>query len=52
METIPEEDDEEDEDPQLAAKQGINDLDMIVYNPEESEEEPFNMAIEIGTPNY
>ena len=43
METIPEE--EEDEDPQMAAKQDIDDLDTIAYNPEESEEEPFNMAI-------
>ena len=42
LETIP----EEDEDPQMAAKQDINDLDMIAYNPEESEEEPFNMAID------
>ena len=41
LETIP----EEDEDPQMAAKLDINDLDMIVYNPEESEEEPFNTAI-------
>ena len=44
--TILEEDEEEDEDPQMAAKQDINDLDMIAYNPEESEEEPFNMAID------
>ena len=42
LETIP----EEDEDPQMAAKQDVNDLDMIAYNPEESEEEPFNMAID------
>ena len=42
METIP----EEDEDPQMAAKQDVDDLDMIVYNPEESEEEPFNTAID------
>ena len=42
METIP----EEDEDPQMAAKQDVNDLDTIVYNPEESEEEPFNTAID------
>ena len=41
LETIP----EEDEDPQMAAKQDIDDLDTIAYNPEESEEEPFNMAI-------
>ena len=33
-------------DPQMAAKQDIDDLDMMVYNPEESEEEPFNTAID------
>ena len=39
LETIPEEDDEEEgEDPQMAAKQDVNDLDTIAYNPEESEE--------------
>ena len=43
LETILEE--EEDEDPQMAEKQDVNDLDMIAYTPEESEEEPFNMAI-------
>ena len=43
LETILE---EEDEDPQMAAKQDVDDLDMIAYNPEESEEEPFNMAID------
>ena len=42
LETIPE---EEDEDPQMAAKQDVDDLDTIAYNPEESEEEPFNTAI-------
>ena len=41
LETIP----EEDEDPQMAAKQDVNDLDTIAYNPEELEEEPFNTAI-------
>ena len=46
LETIPEEDEEEDEDPQMAAKQDVSDLDTIAYNPEESEEEPFNMAID------
>ena len=46
LETIPEEEEEEDEDPQMAAKQDVDDLDMIAYNPEESEEEPFNMAID------
>ena len=45
LETILEEDEEEDEDPQMAAKQDIDDLDTIAYNPEELEEEPFNMAI-------
>ena len=43
LETILEEG--EDKDPQMAAKQDIDDLDTIAYNPEESEEEPFNMAI-------
>ena len=42
LETIP----EEDEDPQMAAKQDVDDLDTIAYNPEESEEEPFNTAID------
>ena len=45
LETIPEEE-EEDGDPQMATKQDIDDLDMIAYNPEESEEEPFNTAID------
>ena len=44
LETIPEE--EEDEDPQMAEKQDVDDLDTIAYTPEESEEEPFNMAID------
>ena len=43
LETILE---EEEEDPQMAAKQDMDDLDMKVYNPEESEEEPFNTAID------
>ena len=47
LETIPEEEEEEeDEDPQMAAKQDMDDLDTIAYNPEESEEEPFNTAID------
>ena len=46
METILEEDEEEDEDPQMAAKQDVNDLDTIAYNPKELEEEPFNTAID------
>ena len=45
LETIPEEE-EEDEDPQMAEKQDVDDLDMVVYTPDESEEEPFNMAID------
>ena len=44
LETIPEE--EEDEDPRMAAKQDVDDLDTIAFNPEESEEEPFNTAID------
>ena len=44
LETIPEE--EEDEDPQMAGKQDVDDLDTIAYTPDESEEEPFNMAID------
>ena len=45
LETILEED-EEEEDPQIAAKQEVDNFDTIAYNPEESEEEPFNMAID------
>ena len=44
LETILEE--EEDEDPQMVEKQDVDDLDTIVYTPEESEEEPFNTAID------
>ena len=44
METIPEE--EEDEDPQMAEKQEVDDLDTVVYTPDELEEEPFNTAID------
>ena len=40
-----EEEEEEDEDPQMVEKQDVDDLDTIAYTPEESEEEPFNMAI-------
>ena len=46
LETILEEEEEEDDDPQMATKQDIDDLYTIAYNPEESEEEPFNMAID------
>ena len=45
LEMIPEED-EEEKDPQIAAKQEVDNFDTIAYNPEESEEEPFNMAID------
>ena len=44
METIPEE--EGDEDPQMIAKEDIDQLDTIAYAPEESDEEPFNTAID------
>ena len=44
LETIPEED--EEEDPQMVAKQEVENFDTIAYNPEESEEEPFNTAID------
>ena len=43
LETIPE---EEEEDPQMAEKQDIDDPDTVVFTPDESEEEPFNMAID------
>ena len=43
LETIPEE--EDDEDPQMAGKQTVDDLDTVAYPSDESEEEPFNMAI-------
>ena len=43
LETIPEE--KEDEDPQMTAKEDIDQLDTIAYAPEECDEEPFNMAI-------
>ena len=41
METIP----EEEEDPQMAEKQDVDDLDMVVYTPDESEES-FNTSID------
>ena len=44
LETIPEE--EEDEDPQMAEKQDVDNLDTKAYTPDESEEEPFNTAID------
>ena len=44
LKTIPEE--EEDEDPQMAEKQDVDNSDTVAYTPDESEEEPFNMAID------
>ena len=44
LETIPEE--KEEEDPQMEEKQDVVDQDMVVFTPDESEEEPFNMAID------
>ena len=41
LETIPEE-----EEPQTEEKQDIIDQDMVVFTPDESKEEPFNMAID------
>ena len=47
LETIQEEEaEEEDKDPQMAEKQDVDDLDMVVYTPDESEEEPFNTTID------
>ena len=45
LETILEEE-EEDEEPKMAEKQDEDDLDMVEYTPDETEEEPFNMAID------
>ena len=42
LETIP----EEEEDPQMAEKQEVDDPDMVAYTLDDSEEEPFNMAID------
>ena len=42
LETTP----EEEEDPQKAEKQDVDDLDMVAYTPDESKEEPFNTAID------
>ena len=41
LETIPEE-----EEPQTEEKQDISDQDTVVFTPDESEEEPFNTAID------
>ena len=42
LETIP----EEEEDPQMEEKQDVVDQDTVVFTPDESKEEPFNMAID------
>ena len=44
LETIPEE--EEDKDPQMTAKEDVDQLDTISYAPEESDKEPFNTTID------
>ena len=36
----------EEEDPQMEEKQDVVDQDMVVFTPDESEEEPFNTAID------
>ena len=46
METIPEEGEEEEEDPQMAENQEVDDPDPVAYTPDDSEEEPFNTAID------
>ena len=43
LETISE---EEEEDPQMAENQEVDDPDMVAYTPDDSEEEPFNTAID------
>ena len=42
LDTIP----EEEEDPQMEEKQDVDDQDTVVFTPDESEVEPFNMAID------
>ena len=49
LETIPEE--EEEEDPQKEEKQDVVEQDTIVFTPDESEEEPFNTAIDDTSDN-
>ena len=51
LETIQEEEEEEDKNPQMAEKQDVDDLDTVVYTPDESEGEPFNMAIDDTSEN-
>ena len=43
LETVPE---EEEEDPQMAENQEVDDPDMVAYTPDDSKEEPFNTAID------
>ena len=43
LETIPE---EEEEDPHMEEKQDLVEQDTVVFTPDESKEEPFNMAID------
>ena len=43
LETIPE---EEEDEPEMEEKQNVVEQDMVVFTPAESEEEPFNMAID------
>ena len=43
METIHE---ENDEDPPMTAQDDIEEADTIAYTPDESDDEPFNMAID------
>ena len=42
LETIP----EEEEDPEMAEKQEVDNPDMVAYTLDDSEEEPFNKAID------
>ena len=44
LETIPEEG--EEEDPQMAENQEVDDSDTVVYTPDDSKKEPFNTAID------
>ena len=46
LETIPEEGEEEEEDPQMAENQEVDDPDTVVYTLDDSKEEPFNTAID------
>ena len=43
METIPE---ENDRNPLMTAQEDIDEVDTIVYTPEESDDEPFDAAID------